>query len=144
MQYLKKRGIDEQSISYFSIGLFPGGLTSIKNLINSLKKENILTDDLIEANILAQGKTVLYSPFENRIIFPIKDHLGRFCAFGGRIYKTTDTRAKYYNSRENSNFIKGSLLFGLDLAKKNIQKQEKVYLVEGYTDCTRYGTTRIH
>jgi len=78
----------------------------------------------------------MFSPFEDRIIFPIRDHLGRFCAFGGRTFKTTDTRAKYYNSRENDFFQKGSLLFGLDIAKKPIQDSGKAFLVEGYTDCT--------
>lgn len=135
MQYLKSRGMSTASIDYFSVGYFPSGFSNIQALINYVKKENILVDDLIESNILIRGKSVLYSPFEDRIIFPIKDHLGRFCAFGGRIFKPNDTRAKYYNSRENSFFAKGSLLFGLDLAKKSIQAKGYAFLVEGYTDC---------
>lgn len=133
--YLAKRGIDQKQIDDFMIGYFPTGLSSINTFTHDLKKNHILVDDLIQATILAQGKTVLYSPFEDRIIFPIKDHLGRFCGFGGRIFKAQDTRAKYYNSRENEYFTKGSLLFGLDQAKKSIQKEEFVFLVEGYTDC---------
>jgi DNA primase len=61
--------------------------------------------------------------------------LGRYCGFGGRVYKPDDTRSKYYNSRENANFEKGSLLFGLDAAKKSIKESDTVFLVEGYTDC---------
>ena len=95
----------------------------------------ILADDLLETHIISQGKSVLFSPFEDRIIFPIRDHLGRFCAFGGRTFKPEDTRPKYYNSRENDFFQKGSLLFGLDTAKKAIQKSQAAFLVEGYTDC---------
>src|SRR5579872_61857 len=133
--YLTERGISAQQIDDFMIGYFPTGLSAINAFVHDLKRSNILVDDLIHATILAQGKTVLYSPFEDRIIFPIKDHLGRFCAFGGRIFKPQDTRAKYYNSRENEYFTKGSLLFGLDLAKKSIQKEGFVFLVEGYTDC---------
>ncbi len=135
LQYLAKRGIDGPFIDYFTLGFFPGGLNGVKNLITAMAKENVLADDLIDANIISKGKSVLFSSFEDRIIFPIKDHLGRFCAFGGRVYKPTDTRAKYYNSRENNYFVKGSLLFGLDLAKKSTQKSDAVYLVEGYTDC---------
>ena len=135
LKYIEQRGIDSDSIDYFSVGFFPGGLASINNLIHTLKKEHILLDDLIDTGIILQGKTVLYSPFEDRIIFPIRDHLGRCCGFGGRIFKPQDTRAKYYNSRENSYFNKGAILFGLDLAKKSIQKYDRVYLVEGYTDC---------
>jgi len=135
LQYLQKRGFSRASIIYFTLGYFPGGLHAIKALIESMKKQQILPHDLLETHILSAGKTVLYSPFEERLIFPIKNHLGQYCGFGGRIFKQQDTRSKYYNSRENNHFIKGNLLFGLDLAKKNIQKTGIVFLVEGYTDC---------
>jgi DNA primase len=135
MQYVLQRNITPESTTHFSIGYFPGGLQAINRLLAFARAQNILADDLMDANILAQGKTVLYSPFEERIIFPIKDHLGRFCGFGGRRFKELDERAKYYNSRENQYFVKGSILFGLDSAKKSIQEKESVFLVEGYTDC---------
>jgi len=135
LSYLLERGMDKTTIEKFNIGYFPGGLLSIKNLIASMQKQNILATDLIEAHIITPGKSVLYSPFEERILFPIKDHLGRFCGFGGRIFKPQDDRAKYYNSRENDYFNKGSLLFGLDVAKASIQQEGSVFLVEGYTDC---------
>lgn len=133
--YLESRGITSESISYFSIGYFPGGLSAIKQFLHFMRSYNFLPDDIVQAHFLAQGKMVLYSPFEERIIFPIKDHLGRFCGFGGRVFKAHDDRAKYYNSRENDFFSKGSLLFGLDRAKKAIQQEETAFLVEGYTDC---------
>jgi DNA primase len=135
MQYVLQRNIKPESITHFSIGYFPGGLKAINSLLSFARTQNMLADDLMTANIVAQGKSVLYSPFEERIIFPIKDHLGRFCGFGGRRYKPEDERAKYYNSRENQYFVKGSILFGLDSAKKSIQQKEEVFLVEGYTDC---------
>ncbi len=103
-------------------------------MAKDLAQEQFLIKDLLNAGIVGEGK-VLYSPFEQRLMFPIKDHLGRFCGFGGRIIKSTDERSKYYNSKENPHFQKGSLLFGLDNAKKEIQKTEHVFLVEGYTDC---------
>jgi len=135
LAYLHQRDITEQSIDYFKIGYFPSGLLAIKNLIHEMKNQNILVDDLIDAAIIAQGKTVLYSPFEERIIFPIADTMGNYCGFGGRIFKPNDQRPKYYNSHENEFFTKGSLLFGLDMAKKPIQETGHVFLVEGYTDC---------
>ena len=135
LKYLQNRNVDQALIEHFTIGYFPGGLSSIKKLLTAVKNKNILADDLLGAHIISQGKTVLFSPFEDRIIFPIRDHLGRFCAFGGRTYKPEDTRPKYYNSRENDFFQKGSLLFGLDTAKKAIQKTKAAFLVEGYTDC---------
>ena len=134
-RYLKQRKIDEPFIKQFSIGYFPGGLASVKALTEFAQQHGYLLDDLLNANILVQGKSVLYSPFEDRIIFPIKDHLGRFSGFGGRVFKKADERPKYYNSKENSYFLKGSLLFGLDSARTHIQQDETVFLVEGYTDC---------
>ena len=61
--------------------------------------------------------------------------MGNNCGFGARIFKSHDQRSKYYNSRENEHFIKGSILFGLDLAKQEIQNSGTCFLVEGYTDC---------
>jgi DNA primase len=133
--YLQSRSISQESAANFCLGYFPGGLAIIKQFITHMAKQNILVDDLLKANILTQGKNVLFSPFEERIIFPITDHLGRFCGFGGRIFKPNETRPKYYNSHENEHFAKGSLLFGFDKAKREIQKKETVFLVEGYTDC---------
>ncbi len=133
--YFKKRGFSDAIISYFSLGYFPSGGASINNLLYAMQKESILAQDLVDANFLAQGRTTFYSPFEDRLMFPIQDALGRYCGFGGRIFKDHDTRAKYYNSRENDYFLKGSLLFNLDRAKKNIQETGSVILVEGYTDC---------
>lgn len=133
--YFNKRGFGHDSFNYFTLGYFPSGNASISDLLYSMKKQSILPRDLIDAHILAEGRTTLYSPFEERLIFPIKDVLGRHCGFGGRIFKDHDTRPKYYNSRENEYFIKGSLLFNLDKAKKSIQETGKIFLVEGYTDC---------
>ena len=134
-QYVQNRNIAKESIEQFQIGFFPGGLQAVQKLCAYAQKHNFLTQDLLDAHILLRSNHVLYSPFENRIIFPIKDHLGNYCGFGGRVFKKNDTRAKYYNSRENEYFTKGSLLFGLDLAKKEIQQKESVFMVEGYTDC---------
>lgn len=135
MSYLQQRGIDIKMVKHFELGYFPGGLAQVNQFIKDMAKHTILADDLLQAHILAKGKQILFSSFEERIIFPITDHLGRHCGFGGRIFKPNDTRAKYYNSRENDYFIKGHLLFGLDKAKKSIQQTESVFLVEGYTDC---------
>lgn len=133
--YFQHRGFGSDSFNYFTLGYFPSGNASISDLLYCMKQQSILPGDLIDAHILAEGRTTLYSPFEDRLIFPIKDVLGRFCGFGGRIFKEHDTRPKYYNSRENEYFIKGSLLFNLDKAKKSIQETGKIFLVEGYTDC---------
>ena len=84
---------------------------------------------------MQEGRGALYSPFEEHIIFPIRDWQGRYCGFGGRIFKEYDNRSKYYNSKESDFFLKGSLLFGFDMAKQEIQTKKAAFLVEGYTDC---------
>jgi len=135
IRYLQERDFNKQSIQTFNLGYFPGGLRSIRALTNYMNKHSFIQQDLLEAKILAEGKKVIYSPFEERILFPIKDLIGRHCGFGGRIFKEGDQRAKYYNSHENVFFNKGSLLFGFDLARKSLLKKDHMFLVEGYTDC---------
>lgn len=135
LNYVHSRKFNQQSITQFMIGYFPKGNIAIKNLLNYVSAQGFLTQDLIRAGIIFQGQANLYSPFESRIIFPIKDHLGRHCGFGGRVFLPDDERSKYYNSKENQFFQKGTLLFGLDVAKKNIQSNDIAFLVEGYTDC---------
>jgi DNA primase len=132
--YLTQRGITHQSKDFFNIGFFPAGMTGIKSLLKYAQKQGVLAEDLRDASLIVEGKQDFYSPFEERILFPIYDHLGRWRGFGGRIFKAHDTRPKYYNSHEHSFFEKGTLLFGLDKAKKAMQ-HTTVFLVEGYLDC---------
>jgi DNA primase len=134
LDYLKKRTIPQNIIRSFEIGYLPSGTRSINIFIKEMSQSNILLKDLMEAGILMEGRTGIYSPFEERIIFPIKDTIGRNCGFGGRIFQPNDQRAKYYNSKESELFIKGKLLFGLDKAKKEMQQKSFAFLVEGYTD----------
>lgn len=133
--YVARRGINQESIRAFSIGYFPGQKSALNSLLAFLQKESFMAQDLLAARIVLEGKHGIYSPFEERIIFPIKDGMGNFCGFGGRIFQEGDERAKYYNSHDHPLFNKGSLLFGFDKAKKQIQTKNAVFLVEGYTDC---------
>lgn len=133
-QYLAQRGINQQLIKQFILGYFPTGPQVIKQLQVWCQQQNVLLNDLISANILLEGKST-YSPFEDRLMFPITDHVGRFCGFGGRIFREGDDRPKYYNSHDHAFFNKGSTLFGLHAAKKAIQARDEVFLVEGYLDC---------
>lgn len=133
--YITTRGFTRATMDHYQVGYFPGGPASIKSLCAELKKHNFLAQDLVDCHILAQNKNLYYSPFEERILFPIKDPMGRVCGFGGRVYKKQDSRPKYYNTKESDFFIKGSLLFGFNEAKKSIQEKQSVFMVEGYTDC---------
>ena len=130
-EYLKSRSISEASSAEFSLGYCP---VQIKPLLAYAQEQGILAANFVDAHILMVGKTGLYSAFEERIIFPIRDQIGRFVGFGGRVFKEGDDRVKYYNSHEHAHFNKGATLFGLDLAKKSIASTESAFLVEGYTD----------
>lgn len=134
MDYVKKRGLEQKIIDEFKIGYFPSK-KELNSIIKSASYEGLMVKDLIDANIVIDHKSNdLFSPFEDRIIFPINNGQGECCGFGGRIFIPGDERAKYYNSKENPFFNKGSILFGFDKAKKYIQKSEAVFLVEGYMD----------
>ncbi len=142
--YIAQRGLTQETVKRFNIGYFPSGVNNLNAFLKSMAKEGILAKDLLEHGIIMEGRAQFYSSFEERIIFPIRDNLGRHCGFGGRIFKTGDDRAKYYNSKESEGFIKGKILFGFDLAKKSMQEKEFAFLVEGYLDCitmVQYGYT---
>jgi DNA primase len=134
-KYLVLRGIGEKEWKFFMIGYFPGGRIFLNRFLKDMASKNVLAKDLVEAGVVAQGRNAMYSAFEERILFPIHDSLGRCCGFGGRVFAPADDRAKYYNSKESAWFLKGKLLFGLDLAKKDMQYAQNAFLVEGYTDC---------
>lgn len=144
MEYLTNRGFTQHMINLYNLGYFPTGVVSIRALTNYISKNSFMQDDLLDAKIIGEGQKATYSPFEERIMFPIKDIIGRYCGFGGRIFKEGDPRPKYYNSHENLYFNKGALLFGFDIAKKSLNKCDHMFMVEGYTDCiamTQYGFT---
>lgn len=134
LAYLASRGISLESIKLFKIGLCAGDLVFLKNFLEFCKKDAVLVQNLLDAKLLMKSSSRYYLPFEGRIIFPIKDYLGRLLGFGGRAFELADTKVKYYNSHDNQYFKKGSLLFGLDIAKKCIQEKGAVFLVEGYFD----------
>lgn len=142
-QYLEKRGFTQSSIAEFKIGYFPQGYADQQKLLQYLRKHQFLVDDILAIKLCMPSKNGIYSPFEGRIIFPIKDGLGHFCGFGGRVYLPADERSKYYNSAENDYFAKGSTLYGLDMAKKDMQKTGKAFLVEGYIDAVMMAQAGI-
>lgn len=134
-QYLANRPISADCIREFNLGYCPQDEASLKNLVSSAHKHNILLQDFFDAQILMENKQGLYVPFGDRIIFPIYNHLGSCCGFGGRVFREHDARAKYYNSHEHAYFNKGTIIFGLNRAKKAIQNLGHAFLVEGYIDC---------
>jgi len=132
--YLLDRGFSQDILDIFKVGYIPESNIFIKSLLNFSKNEYISISDFLDAKIIFEGKNGLYTPFENRIIFPIYNIVSKIIGFGGRIFKEDDNRVKYYNSHDHQFFNKGSILYNLDKAKKPIQDLGYAILVEGYTD----------
>ncbi len=129
--YVKQRGINDEYSEFFQLGWAPDSWDS---LLNAAKADNIPLDQLSHLGLLVQRETGgFYDRFRERLIFPVRDNLGRFIAFGGRTLG--DDPAKYLNSPESSLFDKSRALYGIFAAKDAIHKQKCVIVVEGYTDC---------
>ena len=129
LDYLSNRRINRDMIDTFQIGL---ANDSWDDLTKIFTKEKILKNAL-EAGLLINSNNKTYDRFRNRIIFPIRNTTGNIIGFGGRIFNKQDG-AKYLNSPETKLFHKSYELYGLYESKKYINQEDKVLIVEGYTD----------
>ena len=149
---LNIRELDRDTLEEFGFGLADDDLNKI---INYCKIRDITTDMLVNCGILKEndyfdiddnGEKIRqkYLFFKNRIMIPIHNQQGKVVAFGGRIYKTNDDGAKYLNSSENWYFKKGNLLFNFNRAKKHLNKDNYLIIVEGYMDAITLWQHGIH
>lgn len=130
LDYFKARGITEATIDRFQLGFSPNesDLT-----VEFLQNKGFHQQLLVKAGLLtARDNNTHVDPFRGRVIFPIKNHLGKTVAFGGR--SIADQNPKYLNSPEHDLFRKGNILYNYDLAKNHIRKQNQVIVFEGYMD----------
>ena len=127
--YLSKRDINQTMIETFQIGL---ANDSWDDLTKIFTKEKII-ENALEAGLLIKSNNKIYDRFRNRIMFPIRNSTGNIIGFGGRIFNQQDG-AKYLNSPETKLFHKSYELYGLYESKKSISQEDKVLIVEGYTD----------
>lgn len=128
--YLKKRGLAIKTIADYKLGFAP---TSGDFLTRHLRGRKFDYQDMEKAGVVRQGNREFYDYFRGRIIFPISDSQGRVIGLGGRGMDDS-VMPKYLNTPETSIFSKRQTLYGLDLAKPAIRKEEEVYVVEGYMD----------
>ncbi|QKY69480.1 DNA primase [Lentibacillus sp. CBA3610] len=129
-QYFKDRGITDETIDVFQLGFAP----NIKDFTAEfLKKKGFHQQLLVKAGLLSLNEdNTAADRFRGRVIFPIRNHLGKTIAFGGRTISGQEP--KYLNSPESELFQKGKILYNFDLAKKHIRKQSEAVLFEGYMD----------
>jgi DNA primase len=129
--YLGKRGVNAQSIEDFRIGYSPNAWDDLQK---HLEERGFTTAELLEAGLIGEGDNKLkHDRFRHRLIFPIDDIRGRVIGFGGRAL-TDSEQPKYLNSPQTPLFDKSSNLYGLDLAKEAMRKEQKAVIVEGYMD----------
>ncbi len=131
LDYLYKRRLTDETIDAFTLGYAPDSWDA---LTNYLKSRDISDKDLLDAGLVTQRDTGgLYDRFRHRLVIPIRDHRGRMVGFGGRVLRPDDI-PKYLNSPKTAVFDKGRLLYGLDMARREIRTKDQVVIVEGYLD----------
>ena len=130
--YLYKRGLTDEVLKHFQIGLAPAERTYLyQRLADKFEEKDLLDSGLF---YLSDGNQ-FHDTFFGRIIFPLTNDKGQVIAFSGRIWQETDNQtAKYKNSRSTSIFNKSYELYHLDKAKKGTGKIPELYLMEGFMD----------
>jgi DNA primase len=130
-EYLEKRGIGAETIEKLGLGYAPDSWEALRGhlLSKRFRPEEMQKGGLVLLRKSGQGH---YDRFRDRLIFPIRNLSGRTVAFGGRALG--DAEPKYINSPETPVYVKGNLLYGLDLAKKAIRREQRAIVVEGYLD----------
>lgn len=132
-EYLNNRGITDEIIFQFNLGLVPDGW---EYLLNHLTREHKFTTEAIEKAgliIKRQDSDGYYDRFRNRIMIPIHNERGEIIAFGGRTLDKEE-KAKYINSPETAVFSKSNNLYALYQAKDSIREEDSAIIMEGYFD----------
>ena len=131
LSYFKERGFSEEIIKEFKLGY---SLKKQNSFENAAIKSGYDKKVLLESSLIGQnddGKS--YDKFRERIIFPIHSYSGKVLGFGGRSF-SPEAKSKYLNSGETLIYDKSKILYGLYASKKAISKNDKCFIVEGYTD----------
>ncbi|MFD4421575.1 DNA primase [Agromyces sp. NPDC058484] len=140
-RFLGERGFDAAAAARFGVGFAP---KSWDALTNHLEGRGFTTEELAASGLVSQGDRGVYDRFRGRLVWPIRDVTGQTVGFGARRLLDDDTGPKYLNTPETAIYHKAQVLYGLDVAKRDISKTHRVVVVEGYTDvmaCHLAGVT---
>jgi len=132
-QYFRSRGIRDDIIEKFNLGY---ALQKRDALAQAAQKAGYQAEFLVKTGLCINGEKGLHDRYAGRVIFPWLNVSGRVVAFGGRLLdsRTKGVQQKYVNSPDSEIYHKERELYGLFQAKKAIAKEDRVYMVEGYTD----------
>lgn len=128
--YLKQRGLDEATIERYALGFAP---KRWDGLVQYLKRHGVPPKLGVEAGVLAEKDGRVYDRLRGRVVFPIRDPMGRVVAFTGRALSGEDN-PKYLNTPETEIFKKNGLLYGYPEARKSIRERKRAVVVEGLFD----------
>ncbi|WNB84574.1 DNA primase [Cellulomonas sp. ATA003] len=129
--FLAERGFDRSHAEHFGVGFAPQGWDS---LLRHLRGRGFTEAELVASGLMSQGSRGIYDRFRGRLVWPIREVTGDVVGFGARKLFDEDQGPKYLNTPETALYKKSQVLYGLDLAKREIAKARQVVVVEGYTD----------
>jgi DNA primase len=141
--FLGQRGFDAGAAAHFGVGYAPRGWDG---MLKALSVQGFTRDELTAAGLVSAGQRGVYDRFRGRVVWPIRDVTGQTIGFGARKLYDDDQGPKYLNTPETPIYKKAQVLYGLDLAKRDISRGDpkRVVVVEGYTDvmaCHLAGVT---
>ena len=140
-KFLTERGFDKAAAHKFGVGYALKGWDS---LTNHLKQKGFTEAELTLAGLSVAGQRGVYDRFRGRLTWPIRDASGDVVGFGARRLYDDDQGPKYLNTPETPVYKKSQVLYGIDLARKDIASNKQAVIVEGYTDvmaCHLAGVT---
>nr|WP_203338144.1 DNA primase [Nocardioides sp. DJM-14] len=130
-QFLASRGFDRDSADTFGVGFAPRDGDA---LLKHLRQSRFTEEEVVAAGLVAIGRSA-YDRFRGRLLWPIRDSSGDVIGFGARrIFDDDRIEAKYLNTPETPIYKKSQVLYGIDLARREIARSSQAVVVEGYTD----------
>lgn len=132
-QYLKMRGLSDEVIKEFDIGLS----LNERSILSDVLKKKYNDKTLILSGLVNESEYDLYDIYKNRIMFPLYDLNGKIIGYNGRIYNNDSKNSKYINSKETPIFKKHELLFNYHRAKEYARVSKSIIIVEGQIDVIR-------
>ncbi len=131
-RFLSERGFDREACARFGVGYAPRGWDV---LVKHLRGRAFTDEELTAGGLARPGSRGLADRFVGRLLWPIRDITGDVVGFGARrLHEDDRVEAKYLNTAETPIYKKSTLLYGLDLAKREVSRRSQAVVVEGYTD----------
>ena len=130
-QFLTDRGFDADVAKHFGVGYAPKGWDA---LTKHLRAKGFSDTEIQTGGLASSGNRGIYDRFRGRLVWPIRDVAGDVVGFGARKLYDDDEGPKYLNTPETPLYKKSTVLYGIDLARRDISKTQRAVVVEGYTD----------